>query len=1610
MKNATKLLAVVVGLILFLSGALFLRSKVIKPIIINPIFDNVQFSASQKSLSGVNPQSSIILASSQFIDPAAVSQTIRITPEVDYSIKKINDNSVEVNFQKPLEKSTVYQISLDRSKWAFQVESPLTVTGSLPRDKTIGVKLNTPIEFYLNNPEFIESAEKYFEIQPPIAGRFEKHQNSLVFIPSSLSPNTLYTVTLKQGFPLTDNSQKLEKNFSIKFETGSSEKIPVRRFDFLKSITESTPDQAPVIILNNWDPPSSKVKAKIYQFNNFGFESCLREKITLPLWSTQNQYHRCKVTGSSISEFELDVRSTSEYGSKYLELPSKLALGYYALEIDNPDSSISQTLIEVSPISWYYWIGQEDSLFWINDMSVKKPASNVKLSVGSKELGVSNGDGIVKISTSEELKPRQNQILTLKTPSFTAYNLINYQNQNSPVISKSEIEKNKFWSYLYTDREIYLPTDKVNFWGVIKSRSSEDSEKITIELSRNYYNYWSEELSSSENSIKKIEITPSPQGTLQGNFDFSDLSPGYYNLIVKKGNTYITQHGFLVETFKKPVFRITAVPQNLVAWAGQTNKINLSVKFYDGTPVPGTPLIWTMWDGNGDKKGEIVTDSAGNASLDVPTIYDSLNNYWPQNVSVDFRPKGMQEGEINTYTSFFIFGPEYNLTVDSGSLNNQMQITAVVRKNDLNLLEKSPQKKEGEPVINQPVSIKTDRVWYDKVEIGDYYDPINKTTSKRYRYDRKTEEISNQNLTTDNQGKIIYSQPIISGQQYEALVSITDSQNRIAKSTVFVYGSDSSSANKFSGKVSKEKYSINDPIELSLNYNNDLVPETEPNKYLVFFVRNGKVFNTIVSEKNKYSFQFGSDYIPNVILKSVWFNGSVYRVDNNWRGYSQNGLNLTLDTATKELKIDAKTDKAKYQPGEEANIELSVKNSFGQLQPNTKILLSVVDESLSDIGGISSPGILSSLYYSLGEGRLTNYVSNQSPDETGMGAEGGGGGGDNRSIFKNTTVFTELTTDATGMARYKFKLPDNITSWRATVVAVSKDLSAGDSQILIPVTKPLFIDVVTNDEFIVSDRPKISAVAHGDGLDSNSEIKYSLNAPSLGINITNISQKAFIPLDFDIGRISVGEHRLEIKATSGSFKDGLIKNINVVNSRNLLPRQEIINLDKEYKPAFVSQRPVYFTFIDKGLSSLYPKLKQLTELNSYGHDERSDRLAAENIANQLISQYFSEEPRETESDFSRYFPEKGVALLPSSDADLILTAKFAAASLPLINKFQLSSALTSYYQQETSAERISAALWGLSEVGEPVLNTLDLLSKEKNTPRGQIYLGLAFAAQGDQMTARRIFDEIISKYGVKQDPLLYIKIDNNEQNIPDDTALMMILSAKIGSIEDQNKLWSYLDIAKSENQIYVLEKAIALKSSINAYSPSPSEFEYILSGKKHSQTLSGGKIFTVIVPKNELSGFSATSVSGSVSLIARWWESFDPAKISVNQNISVNISTNPQNILSNSGYMEFFVTPKISKETTKELYLITVNLPSGLRFVDNPASVKTLTGKNEFYSWPVFQENNRLVFRSDFKYPIRFLARPVNKGQFSFEPSLIYSSDTINQLNVSNSHLDITIN
>ena len=90
--------------------------------------------------------------------------------------------------------------------------------------------------------------------------------------------------------------------------------------------------------------------------------------------------------------------------------------------------------------------------------------------------------------------------------------------------------------------------------------------------------------------------------------------------------------------------------------------------------------------------------------------------------------------------------------------------------------------------------------------------------------------------------------------------------------------------------------------------------------------------------------------------------------------------------------------------------------------------------------------------------------------------KGGGGGGGGfgvlsiREDFKDTAHWTaQITTDGNGMAQVSVELPDNLTTWRLDVRAVTADTKVGQATNDVQTTKPLLVSPQTPRFFVVGD-------------------------------------------------------------------------------------------------------------------------------------------------------------------------------------------------------------------------------------------------------------------------------------------------------------------------------------------------------------------------------------------------------------------------------------------------------------------------------------------------------------------------------------------------------------
>ncbi|MCX6807805.1 MAG: hypothetical protein NTZ80_03360, partial [Patescibacteria group bacterium] len=181
-----------------------------------------------------------------------------------------------------------------------------------------------------------------------------------------------------------------------------------------------------------------------------------------------------------------------------------------------------------------------------------------------------------------------------------------------------------------------------------------------------------------------------------------------------------------------------------------------------------------------------------------------------------------------------------------------------------------------------------------------------------------------------------------------------------------------------------------------------------------------------------------------------------------------------VNTTRKKLNIEVKSSKENYLPGEEVQLNFSVKN--WQNKPvETELSVAVVDLSVLALKGNPKENPLLFFYNDLPLTVITSSNVKNILQELDVpkGTKGGGGGDaqKKRGQFKDTAFWKAvLKTDANGQAIAKFKLPDNLTTWQVETIGITKDTKVGvkynefiaRKELMLTPLKPRF--VIPGDE------------------------------------------------------------------------------------------------------------------------------------------------------------------------------------------------------------------------------------------------------------------------------------------------------------------------------------------------------------------------------------------------------------------------------------------------------------------------------------------------------------------------------------------------------------------
>ena len=773
-------------------------------------------------------------------------------------------------------------------------------------------------------------------------------------------------------------------------------------------------------------------------------------------------------------------------------------------------------------------------------------------------------------------------------------------------------EPHQILGSIVTDRPLYKPGETIYFKGIVRDFDQAkfiipQNTGVTVKLFDN-----------EQRELSKKDYKISDFGSFSGEFFIpNEVSYGYFRIeaevhLVNKSDAWsktITQ-SIWVNHFQKAPFKVSVnIPQAEYFWGDTVKgtvtaetyygarlanqKVNLSVNSTDyyfnryqddwySFSVVGNWCYYNCNRTNHSILSESKTlDSQGSADFSFPIESKKdesnparLSQVYIVSASVSDAQSGKEVSGAKEFTAHYT-------DIYLGVKTAEYMVT-VGQEAEFQAIALDPQGNPKQTSFTATLIKREYKTIKRKNVDGDFY----------YENETKDTEISSKDFTTDKQGRAKGSFLVESGGSFIIRVSGKDSAGReiIAETEIWVSSREAISwprANHDRVEIiaDKKEYNIGDVAKLMVKS-----PYTEAKalitteqdsvltKRLIDVTSNAQIFNVLITE----------DYVPNVYVSVIILKGRTEenQYDDKKRDIGQPDfkvgyIKLPVNTASKKLAVSIKTDKERYEPQEEVTLNFSTKDSTGKGAP-AELAVMVVDMSLLALTGYTEPDLVSSFYSERGLGVKTSLTMSKFIERFKPGAKGGGGGEKKaRGDFKNTAYWiASLVTNAEGNAVTKFKLPDNLTTWKVTVVAQDKLHRFGAGNMEFLETKKLMLDPALPQFLIAGDEIEIPVVVTNRQTTAiETQVKFSLEDSTNTELKSTIIGKDILPLNlkaderkevrFIVKAGAAGQLNFHISAESGKVDDSVIETRRI----NPLSSKEVVSTSGQFE---TSAREVIF--------------------------------------------------------------------------------------------------------------------------------------------------------------------------------------------------------------------------------------------------------------------------------------------------------------------------------------------------------------------------------------------------------------------------------------------------
>lgn len=269
-----------------------------------------------------------------------------------------------------------------------------------------------------------------------------------------------------------------------------------------------------------------------------------------------------------------------------------------------------------------------------------------------------------------------------------------------------------------------------------------------------------------------------------------------------------------------------------------------------------------------------------------------------------------------------------------------------------------------------------------------------------------------------------------------------------------------------------------------------------------------------------------------------------------WYGVTE--LGVSADDA--RLQVTLSADRPSYQPGDEVEIQVEARRG-GKAAADASVTLWAVDHGVLSLTGYTTPDLHGAFYRPRPLGVLTadNRISvYDRAHYLSKGAEpGGGGGADGEGVrrrFETTPLWTRLRTDASGRLVHRFRLPDDLTTFRVMAVVQDKGAAFGSGAHELRVNRPLIARPALPRFFREGDKAFAGVVLHNN-TDSALDVKVDARADGAALKgaprAVRAAAGAAVEVPFAITDLRGPSVKLRFEAEAGVYSDTVEVNVPV---------------------------------------------------------------------------------------------------------------------------------------------------------------------------------------------------------------------------------------------------------------------------------------------------------------------------------------------------------------------------------------------------------------------------------------------------------------------------------